>query len=257
MRKRLANGLATIHHGDCIDVLRGMADNSVDIVVTSPPYNQLGTIATRKPTGMHKDCAWMRKVRRIGYNDKWHEPHYQKWLAYVVAECLRVAKGLVWINHKIRYRARRAIHPLSFLTFPVYTEVVWDRRSSMAFNCRRYVPSHEGLWAFGEPHYWDRVNDCMFSVWQLRRTTGIEHPCPYPVEIARRPIVSSCPPGGRVLDPFMGSGTTALAALETGRRFVGIEKVKRYIDTATTRITASKAWRSHGKRGQRTTHVHH
>ena len=118
----------------------------------------------------------------------------------------------------------------------MYAEVVWDRRSSIALNCQRYAPSHEYLYAFGKPHYWDRSLDGDMSVWRIRHATGIQHPCPYPDELPRRPILSSCPPDGVVLDPFVGSGTTGKVALELGRRFIGIEKHKRFLNLAATRI---------------------
>ena len=94
MRKIIGKSRGTLYRGDCLDRLRNMRDNSVDIVVTSPPYNQLGSIMKGKPSGMMKNDGWIKKVKAIGYNDSWPEPLYQKWIAYVVA------KGLVWINHK-------------------------------------------------------------------------------------------------------------------------------------------------------------
>ena len=63
-----------------------------------------------------------------------------------------------------------------------------------------------------------------------------DHPCAFPVELARRPIVSSTPIGGIVLDPFMGSGTTGVACIRTGRKFIGIEKEPKYFDIAVKRI---------------------
>ncbi len=228
--------------GDCLDVLRSMPDGSVDIVVTSPPYNQLGSRIPAKPSGMHAANAWHRKVGQIGYADDMPEPDYQAWLRDVVAECLRVAKGLVWINHKVRYRNGEAIHPARFLPFPIYSEVVWDRRGSVAMNCRRPAPSHECLWAFGKPHWWDNAANRLMSVWKIAQVQNrTDHPCPFPLELARRPIVASCPPGGTVLDPFAGSGTTGEAATATGRNFIGIDTRADFLDIARRRIDAARA----------------
>jgi DNA modification methylase len=63
-----------------------------------------------------------------------------------------------------------------------------------------------------------------------------DHPCAYPVELAIRPIRSSCPSGGTVLDPFMGSGTTLLAARLLGRKAIGIEIEERYCEIAAKRL---------------------
>lgn len=235
-------GRIRIVQGDCLKVLRRMPDASVDIVVTSPPYNQLGkSRIPKQASGMFVNDAWMKKVRRVGYADDMPENEYQAWLRIVVQECLRVSKGLVWINHKVRYRDREGIHPMRMLGFPLYAEIIWDRRQTISFNCRRPAPSHEGLWAFGTPHYWDRVHDNRMSVWQITPQRGIkDHPCPYPVELAKRPIESSCPPGGLVLDPFCGSGSTGIACDIAGRAFLGIDKELRFCKLSRKRIADAR-----------------
>jgi site-specific DNA-methyltransferase (adenine-specific) len=228
---------AEVIHGDCLEVMRGMADASVDIVVTSPPYNTLP--AKNAPSGLHGPKGgrgkWVAKAA-AGYADQRPEADYQAWLCEVVAECLRVSRGLVWINHKIRYRDREAIHPVRFLPFPIYSEVVWDRGVSMALNCKKYAPSHENLWAFGVPHWWNDELNTRMSVWRIAPQRSTDHPCPFPLEIARRPVVSSCPIGGTVLDPFAGSGTTGEACVKSGRHFIGIEREAAYVEIARKRL---------------------
>ncbi len=231
----------SLHLGDCLDVLRTLPAGSVDAVVTSPPYNTLP--AKNAPSGLHAERKtgvnkWITKASS-GYFDQRPEPEYQEWVRAVVAECLRVARGLVWVNHKTRYRNKEAIHPARMFPFPIYADVVWDRRGSMALNCKRYAPSHEYLIAFGVPHYWDDKQNTMMSVWQITPQRSDDHPCPFPVELARRPIVSSCPIGGTVLDPFMGSGTTGVACVKTGRNFIGIEIDPHYHAIARRRIDAA------------------
>jgi site-specific DNA-methyltransferase (adenine-specific) len=227
--------------GDCLNVMREMSDGSVDAVVTSPPYNTLP--ASNKPSGLHGPKGgrgkWVAKAAN-GYFDQRPEAEYQAWLRKVVAECLRVSRGLVWVNHKVRYRDGYAVHPVRFLPFPIYAEVIWDRRVSMALNCKRYAPSHECLLAFGKRAYWDdSLNTCM-SVWQIAPQRSEDHPCPFPLEIARRPVMSSCPPGGTVLDPLLGSGTTGVACINTGRNFIGIEIDPGYFTIAERRIAAAR-----------------
>ncbi|MFA4972534.1 MAG: DNA methyltransferase, partial [bacterium] len=142
----------TLIEGDCLEVMRGMADNSVDAVVTSPPYNTLPT--SPNGSGMHKHNAWLQKASD-GYFDQRDEADYQAWIRDVITECLRVCSGLVWVNHKVRYRSGEAVHPVRFLPFPIYAEVVWDRGGSMALNCKRFAPSYEMIWAFGKRRYWN------------------------------------------------------------------------------------------------------
>lgn len=220
--------------GDCLKVLPTLAAESVDAVVTSPPYNTLPT--SGKASGIHGKNKWIERAAS-GYFDDRPEPEYQAWLVSILTECVRCCAGLVWVNHKVRYRDGQAIHPARFLPFPIYIEVIWDRRGSMALNCKRFAPSHETLLAFGSPAWWNDEHNGLMSVWQIGfDRDGNDHPCAYPIEIATRPIRSSCKPGGVVLGPFMGSGTTGVAAVRLGRKFIGIEIEPRYFDIACKRI---------------------
>ena len=236
-------GGVRLWQGDCLDLLPLMEKGSVDITMTSPPYNQLGKRIPTKVTGgwgAENLQGFANRVNTIGYADDMPEGEYQLWLRSILDECVRVSLGLVWVNHKIRYRDREALHPVRFLPYPIYSEVVWDRGSSIALNCRKPAPAHENIWAFGVPHWWNRCNDMRTSVWRIAaKTEDVGHPCDYPLEIARRPIESSCPPDGTTLDPFMGSGTTGVACVRLGRRFVGIELEPRYFDIACKRIDAA------------------
>lgn len=78
-----------------------------------------------------------------------------------------------------------------------------------------------------------------FNIWNIgpvRQRGQDKHPAPFPESLARDHILSWCPPEGIVLDPFMGSGTTGVACMNTGRRFIGIEKEPKYYDIALDRI---------------------
>ena len=229
--------------GDCLEVMASFPPCfRVDTVVTSPPYNTLP--ASSKASGLHAERKsgrnlWLEKAAS-GYADQRPEQEYQDWLNSILSECARISQGLVWVNHKVRYRDGEAIHPARMIPLPIYAEVIWNRGGSMALNCKRFAPSHEGIWAFGKPHYWDDSNNTMMSVWnipQAQRDVGNDHPCPYPESIIKPLITSSCPPCGTVLDPFLGSGTTLVACAKTGRRGIGIEIDERFFDIACNRIT--------------------
>ncbi len=134
-----------------------------------------------------------------------------------------------------------ACHPARYLPWPIHSEIIWDRGGSLTLNANRYAPSHEGIYAFGLPHYWDRCNDMEMSVWRIPPETKVDgHPCPFPVVIPLRCIESSCPLGGTVLDPFAGSGTTGVACIKSERQFIGIEKDPAYFDVMRNRI--GQAW---------------
>ena len=230
--------LGRIYQGDCLELMKAIPSGSVDIVMTSPPYNTLPISSIG--SGMHKGCGWLKKAS-CGYPDSMPEYEYQEWMRTVFTECLRITKGLVWVNHKVRYRDGKAVHPCRFLPFPIYSEVIWSRPGSYALNCKRFAPSHEMLIGFGECAYWDDAFNKLMSVWRISYDRGNDdHPCAYPVELASRPIGASCPPDGIVLDPFAGTGTTAIACARLGRRFLGFELDQKWVDLGNDRIKAQK-----------------
>ena len=231
-------GSVQLYLGDCLQVLPTLEAGSVDAVVTSPPYNTLPT--RNAPSGLHAERKsgvnqWISRAVD-SYEDARPESEYQSWLRDVVAACLVVAP-LVWVNHKVRYRDGKAVHPVRFLPFPIYSEIIWDRRGSMALNCKRFSPSHEGVWGFGCPRFWDDSYNGLMSVWAISFDRDPnDHPCAFPVSLVKPLIGSSVRRDGIVCDPFMGSGTSGVAAVRLGRRFIGAELEPKYFEIAKRRI---------------------
>lgn len=225
-------GDCTLYLGDCMEVLPTLG--KVDAVVTSPPYNING--GNHKPSGMFTDVP--RNITRQWYKDDLPEDEYQAWMMTVLAESLKACSGVVWVNHKTRYD-KVALHPVRFLDFPLWAEIIWDRGGSMTLNAKRFAPSHEVILGFGKPTYWDDSSNTLMTVWRLAPEQNADHPCSFPVAIPLRLIGASCKPNGTVLDPFMGSGTTGVACVKTGRRFIGIEIDPTYFDIACKRIEAA------------------
>jgi len=229
--------LNQVHCCDVLELLGGLPDKSVDCVVTSPPYNlkrsKAGGIFSNYTTRFMIDNGYET------YNDDMPELEYQQWLRDVIVECLRVSKGLVWINHKMRFVDGEGIHPLRFLPFPIWSEVIWNRRSSMVLNARKFAPSHEYFFGFGKPHYWNNANNTLLTVWNITRGQSDHddnHPCPYPDALIRPLIESSCPTGGIVLDPFIGRGTTGRVARSKGMQYIGCDISEQYCAVARNNI---------------------
>jgi len=228
------NGI-TIYHGDCLDVISGL--DKVDAVITSPPYNTLNPKA--KPSGIHAERKsgvnkWMEK--QGNYYDNRKESEYQGWQRKCLEEFLKKS-SCVWINHKTRYRDGYAIHPVEIYGFfNLYADVVWNRRGSMALNCRRFSPSHEYWLCYGRPEKWnDKVNKLM-SVWDITPSMDKnDHPCTFPLKLVI-PIIEACVFDRGCLDPFMGSGTTLRAAKDLGRKAIGIEIEEKYCEIAAKRL---------------------
>lgn len=224
------NGI-TIYHGRCEDVLPQIL--SVDLVVTSPPYNLKKKWWDSGANGIHGKLA-------AKFNDEWYadelpEPEYQAQQRAVLQACLQVCRGSVCYNHKVRYaikREGRSFHPMEWLAdFPLWCEIVWDKGGGPAVNCRRPIVADERIYVLGRPKVWH--NEGMTTVWRITVPEhGIDHPCPFPIEIPARCMRLFSDPGDVVIDPYMGSGTTLRAAKMLKRRAIGIEVSERYCEVA-------------------------
>ena len=121
--------------------------------------------------------------------------------------------------------------------------IVWHRPNDLPHPTRARLDNRTEmiflLTRAGAGYHFDRdaLGEHTGDVWRLPITRARDgHPAGYPVELARRCIVAGCPPGGVVLDPFAGSGTTGVAALDTGRRFLGVELHAPYAEAAARRL---------------------
>jgi DNA modification methylase len=231
----------TLHHGDCLEVLRVLPDECVDIVVTSPPYN-MGLVPGGNGRGMYRPGASSKAGRfRDGYgahDDAMPQDAYDAWQRLVIAECWRVSRMAVFYNHRPRVEHGKLRLPLG-LNFgaPLRQIIVWDRGTGIDVNLRNFCTRQEHIYLLAKPDF--RVVDLSASglgdVWRLgmeHRETG--HPAPFPVSLPTRCIEAS---GARsVLDPFCGSGTTLRAAKDLGITGVGIELEERFCRIAVERL---------------------
>ena len=242
--------------GDCIEIMRGIPDASVDAVFADPPYNlQLGSKTLYRP----EDQTAARAVR-----DSWDSfestEQYDEFTRAWLRECKRVLKpnGALWTigsYHNI-FRVGAMLQDMGFW---ILNDIVWVKTNPMPnFRGTRFTNAHETLiWATptktGKYTFnyetmkklnggkqmrsdWD-INICLGEE-RLKDENGKSlHNTQKPLDLLHRVILSSTKPGDIILDPFMGSGTTAAAALELGRRFIGIEREESYVHAARNRIT--------------------
>lgn len=232
----------TIYHGDCMEILPQIP--FVDCVVTSPPYNQYGLFG--KPSGMHSETNWVTNSLANGYSDSMPEKDYQEWLIKI-AEIIshRMTFGAsFFFNHKLRWRDKRLIHPYAFISqFPglfIRQEIIWRRAGSTTLNARMFAPNDERIfWLVkdGADWQWNQESAIYLSVWDIFQDNLADgHPCPFPIKIPSRCIGATTKKNQLVLDPFMGSGTTLLAAKNLGRQAIGIEKEEKYCEIAVKRL---------------------
>ncbi len=208
-----------------------MAGNSVDITVTSPPYN-LNKRASGGGSSNRNYDGW--------YADDMPEEEYQLWQKECIREMVRITKGSVFYNHKVRYAwhsrnkyrvPSNIYHPMQWLCeFPIWCEIVWDRRATSGHANRRCRMSDERIYQIGKPY---KFNDMGYTtVWQIPPTKNVNHVCTFPEELVERCILQSTDEGDVVFDPFMGVGTAGVTANRMNRNFIGVEKDTEYFQIA-------------------------
>lgn len=235
--------LDKIINGDALEVLRKIPSSSVDLVVTSPPYNLKNSTGNGMKDG--RGGKWANAALIKGY-DKYDDcmpnDEYARWQHEVLLELVRVIKedGAIFYNHKWRVQNglmqdRRDI----VYDVPLRQIIIWKRKGGINFNAGYFLPTYEVIYMIAKKNFKlvshaNRYGD----VWEIMQEVRNDHPAPFPVELVDR-IVSST--NARiVLDPFMGSGTTAVVAQGLGRHFIGIDISEKYCKSAELRIARNK-----------------
>lgn len=224
-------GDATLYLGDCREALADFGP--VDTVFTSPPYN------CGIDYGAHKDDLELDAFRAFLRET-------------VFAVCARVF--VVNVGQFIGSRAGRVLFR-DVLTgaaggLPLVDEVIWDKGPANGAawgnypNSPRIRAQHESVFVFGDASMptgngldWPEWSRLTTSIWRITPNVDLkQHPAMMPVEVARRCVALWSDVDGVVADPFMGSGTTGVACVAQGRRFVGAELEPAHFDLACRRI---------------------
>lgn len=233
-----------LHLGDNLATLKNYPDNTFDSIVTSPPYNKLGL---RKGTKTSTEIWKGANIEYSLYEDNMLETEYQQWQIEVINECLRVLKpnGSFFYQHKIRNWERIGYHPMVWIAKSnaiFYQEIIWHRKSTTSIDARYLYNTTERIYWLvkGKPDVFkDQMDETYKSdVWVIAPTKDTEHPASYPVSLVEHCLRLTMNKPGKVLDPFMGSGSTGMAAVALGHHFTGCELDPKYIAIAETRINA-------------------
>lgn len=228
-------------NGDCLVEMGKMGDGSADIIVTSPPYN-LGISTGGGLKGAKKSGLWTASKLADGYasySDDMPREAYVEWQKAVLTAAWRLIPedGAIFYNHKPRIQGGEVQLPTDFNPdLPLRQIVIWDRGSGMNHNLTNFTPTHEWIMIFAKPKFRLVKRAADKDVWRIPPARGNEHPAPFPVEIARRCIQHTS--AKMVLDPFSGSGTTGVAALELDRRYTGIELDPTYLEASRKRLSS-------------------
>lgn len=238
---------------DSLAAMRDMPDQSVDLVITSPPYNLKNSSGNGMKDG--RGGKWSNAALINGYEE--HDdcmPHeqYVEWQRNCLQEMLRVTKdtGAIFYNHKWRVQKGLLQDRQDIVSgFPVRQVIVWKRKGGINFNPGYFLPTFEVIYLIAKKDFKlaPKAN-ALGDVWEIPQEFKNEHPAPFPVELTDR-IVTSCL-GDTVLDPFMGSGTTAISAINHGWNYIGLELSDSYCKMARQRVQNHKKElsKSDGKR---------
>lgn len=269
---------ATLLHGDCLEQLRALPDNSVDAVVTSPPYWNLrdyahaGQIGIEKTADLYIDAitSVLSEIRRI------LKQNGTAWINLGDTYFKSQLQGIPW---RVAFSAQR-------IGWFLRQDIIWSKPNPMPEAVKnRCTKSHEYLFLLTKSadYYYDpesirepnsptshpgtyktkhklgsmaqRAEQGFIpgkhcsnkdgrnkrSVWTITvEHSNIPHVSLMPQKLVEPCILAGCPVGGVVLDPFAGSGTTGVVAIKHGRRFIGCEINGRYIEIARARIAAAE-----------------
>lgn len=225
--------------GNTYEILKEMPSNMVDVGVTSPPYNK-----------GEKHKGWL--VKNVKYDkakDKKSEKNYQEEQVAVLNELYRILKpgGSFFYNHKTRWDKGKMIHPMEWLlqtNWVVRQEIIWDRMIAANIRGWRFWQVEERIYWLYKPIDKNKIGTELLSkhakltsIWRFSPERNNPHPAPFPIELPTRIIHAILNDDeGLVIDPYSGSGTTAIAAKLLGKKFIGIDISKTYNDQAQERL---------------------
>jgi modification methylase len=225
--------------GSADQVMKYIPDASVDLVVTSPPYNLKNSTGNGMKDG--RGGKWSNASLIKGYshhNDNMPHAEYVSWQRDCLNEMLRVIKndGAIFYNHKWRVQNGLLQDRSDILEgFPVRQILIWRRKGGINFNSGYFLPTYEVIYLIAKKDFKLAPKANAYGdVWEFGQDLNNQHPAPFPVELVERIISSTF--AEIILDPFMGSGTTAYVSKKLNKQFIGIDISPEYCEMAKMRL---------------------
>ena len=237
----LKQWVGKVHCMDAVKLMAQLPTDSISVAVTSPPYNLKNSTGNGMKDG--RGGKWANAALINGYedhNDCMPHDEYVAWQRQCLRQMLRVLRPdcAIFYNHKWRVQAGLLQDRSDIVEgFPVRQIIIWKRKGGINFNPGYFLPTYEVIYLIAKPDFklTPKAN-AQGDVWEIPQARDNEHPAPFPIELAQRCIAAT--PSGPVLDPFMGSGTTALAAEILNREWIGAEISPKYCAMAEKRLKA-------------------
>lgn len=225
--------------GDCLSTMKKMPGESIDLVITSPPYNLKNSTGNGMKDG--RGGKWESAALQNGYlehSDDMPYDVYCKWQRACLKQMLRLLKddGAIFYNHKWRVQAGLLQDRTEIVKgFPVRQIIIWKRKGGINFNKGYFLPTYEVIYMIAKPAFkLAQGANKHGDVWEIKQELNNPHPAPFPLELINRIVESTN--SGLILDPFCGSGTTGVAAKQNNRSFVCIDNSEEYCKMAQKRI---------------------
>ena len=225
--------------GDTVSVLKEIPDESLDLAITSPPYNLKNSTGNGMKDG--RGGKWAKAALLDGYaahRDNMPHKQYVQWQRAALTEVMRILKpsGAFFYNHKWRVQAGLIQDRWDIVQgFPVRQIIIWQRSGGINFNKGYFLPTYEVIYMIAKPEFKlvPKAN-AVGDIWSFPQEMNNRHPAPFPVALIDRIIKSTT--AQTIIDPFMGSGTTAVSAKKLKRNFIGIDISEEYCKLAEERL---------------------
>ncbi|MBQ4836054.1 DNA-methyltransferase [Pseudoalteromonas luteoviolacea] len=211
-------------NGDCVEESKNIPDNSVDLVLTDPPY-LIGASSVGKPSRAGSWTDWMNEAH-----------FYKSW----IEQAQRVLKDTGFLVSFCNWRSMPVItKALTDLGLSITSVLVWDKMCFGQGSRKGLRPRYE-LAVFVAMKDAAIPNRALPDIWECKRVApqnrATDHPAEKPVELFKKLICETTSEGALVVDMFTGSGTAAVACRETGRNFIGFELDTHWYNAALNRL---------------------
>jgi DNA modification methylase len=229
-----------IHLGDALEVMASLPEQSIDSLVADPPYCA-GAISEAQRTRASGQGLRSETTRRLGWfvGDNMGTSGLTWLLRSVAVEARRVVKTTGSMIVFCDWRMISAIQPAIESAGLRYQNLIaWDKEHmglGSGFRCQHEMILH---FTFGEPEYHHKGTANVLRCRRVDRDDR-EHQTQKPTDLMEKLIRVVCPPGGTIIDPFGGSGSTAIAARDSGRKCILIEHDPEHCETTANRIKQS------------------